>query len=87
MSTKQINDIEVHDFVELNEIAEAKKLLKDAGYYVDNLWHVEDVKSRFKCDDEEAQEVLDCALNNDSTMHQIWVSIEFESYDMNLKRI
>ena len=32
-------------------IANAKLVLKQAGYFVDNLWHVDDVKLRYNCDD------------------------------------
>jgi hypothetical protein len=89
MDTNQINDIEVRDLFELNIIAEAKKLLRDAGYYVDNLWHIDDVKEHYNCDDTEAQEVLDGALTNDATMEQIWNAIDVyaEEYNMDLKRI
>lgn len=58
-----------------NKIEEAKAILKQAGYYVDNLWHVDDVKSRFECDEDDAQEVLDSALKNEATMEQIWYAI------------
>ena len=60
-----------------NKIEEAKAILKQAGYYVDNLWHVDDVKSRFKCDEDDAQEVLDSAFQNEATMAQIWEAIHY----------
>ena len=59
-----------------NEIEKAKQLLRDNGYFVDNLWHVEDVKGKFKCDDETAQSILKDALENDATMEQIWLAID-----------
>jgi hypothetical protein len=58
-----------------NKIEEAKAILKQAGYYIDNLWHVDDVKSRFECDEDDAQEVLHSALKNEATMEQIWYAI------------
>ena len=59
-----------------NLVIEAKKVLKENGYFVDNLWHVDDVKSKFKCDDDDvAQEILNQALTNEATMEQIWFSI------------
>jgi hypothetical protein len=58
-----------------NKIEEAKAILKQAGYYTDNLWHVDDVKSRFECDDSQAQKVLNSALTNEATMAQIWEAI------------
>jgi len=58
------------------EIEKAKQLLRDNGYFVDNLWHVDDVKGKFKCDDETAQSILKDALENDATMEQIWLAID-----------
>ncbi len=48
-----------------NKIEEAKKVLKDAGYYVDNLWHIDDVKQNYKVSDDEAYEILGTALTSD----------------------
>jgi hypothetical protein len=41
---------------------EAKEALKKQGYFVDNLWSVEDVTDRFECSDETAQNILHRAL-------------------------
>ena len=57
-------------------IENAKKVLKENGYFVDNLWHIDDVKSKFKCDDDVAQRILDQSLTNEATMEQIWFSID-----------
>ena len=48
-------------------------------YQKENLWCVEDVKSKFKCTDDEALEVLEQALTNDATMEQIWFAIDFHA--------
>lgn len=69
------------------EIEKAKQLLKDNGYFVDNLWHVEDVKGRFKCDDETAQSILKDALENDATMEQIWLAIDIAGESEGLEAI
>jgi hypothetical protein len=67
-------------------IEQAKQVLRDNGYFVDNLWNVTDVQEMFECTDEEAQEVLLASMTNEQTMEQIWYSIdEFGSMD-NLKR-
>ena len=58
-------------------IEEAKAFLTENGFYTGNLWCVDDVQAKFECTDEEAQEVLDGALNNDATMEQIWFAIDF----------
>jgi len=90
------NDIEVKGFIELSpstedqrqmRIYEAKQVLKKEGYFVDNLWHVSDVKENYECTDEQAQEVLSDSLQNDATMEQIWLAIHFEGGFRNLKRI
>jgi hypothetical protein len=57
------------------EIEQAKAILKQHGYFVDNLWHVSDVKIKFNVSDNEAQDILNKSLTNDVTMEQIWFSI------------
>ena len=64
---------------------EAKEYLENIGYQTYNLWHVQDVQSKFNCTDEEAMEVLIKALTNDATMEQIWLAIEIEGENLNLK--
>lgn len=39
-------------------IQEAKDFLRSEGYFVEHLWHVSDVQDKFKCDDDEAEDVL-----------------------------
>lgn len=56
-------------------VEQAKEVLKANGYFTDNLWHVEDVKSKFNCTDDEAQYILEQSLTNEATMEQIWFSI------------
>lgn len=66
-------------------ISQAKFTLKQAGYFVDNLWHVDDVKLRYNCEDnEQAQDILNNALTNDATMDQIWFSIDIVAQDEGL---
>ncbi len=54
----------------------AKKVLKAYGYFVDNLWKVEDVQDRYECDEDTAQYILDQALTNEGTMERIWIAID-----------
>ena len=56
-------------------IDNAKAVLKAAGYFVDNLWHVEDVQAKFDCSPIDAMSVLNRALTNEATMEQIWLAI------------
>ena len=60
----------------MNKIEEAKRILKKNGYFVDNLWSVHDVQDRFKCTDEQAQEILNKSLTNEATIEQIQYSIK-----------
>ena len=67
-------------------VEQAKKVLRDNGYFVDNLWQVDDVKLRYNCkDDEQAQEILESALTNDATMEQIWFAIDMVAQDEGLE--
>jgi hypothetical protein len=96
MDTKKINDIEVNDFdvvsrdfdavIKRLDIENAKELLKREGYFVDNLWQTCDVTINYDCTEEEAQEVLEKALNYESVYELVWEGINYEAEDMNLKR-
>jgi len=57
------------------KIEDAKQVLKEAGYFVDNLWSVEDVQDRFKCDNETAQEILYESLTNEYIVQKIYSAI------------
>ena len=52
-------------------IANAKLVLKQAGYYVDNLWHVDDIKINYDCDDDMAQLILNSVLSDGQTIQYI----------------
>ncbi len=47
------------------EIQNAKDLLERAGYFVQNLWHIQDVKIHFDCTDEEAMYILEQSLGGE----------------------
>ena len=55
-------------------------------YQTENLWTVEDAQHKFKCDKDEALELLHSALTNEATMEQIWLSIDMLGEDMGLER-
>jgi hypothetical protein len=67
-------------------IDDAKKILEDKGFFVDNLWHINDIKSNYKCSKDIAQQVLYNALTNEYVIQAIWDSIDYFAEDMNLKR-
>jgi hypothetical protein len=70
----------------MNEIEKAKQILRDAGYFVDNLWHIDDVQQNYDCTDEQAMEVLECALTNEYTQEQIFDAIDDSADYMGLTR-
>lgn len=53
-------------------IAEAKKVLKEAGFQVNNLWSIYDVKSKYDCTDKEAMELIEDTMDNDSLKEDVW---------------
>jgi hypothetical protein len=55
------------------------------GYQTDNLWQGDDVQGMYDCTEEEAMKVLIKALQNEATMEQIWLSIEYEAEYKGLK--
>ena len=75
----------IQDTRHISQVDEAKRLLESKGYYLGNLWQVDDVKYKFDCTDEQAYEVLDDALQNDATMEQIWYAINFHAEDNGLE--
>lgn len=56
-------------------IANAKLVLKQAGYFVDNLWTVDDVQDRYECDEDTAQSILYDALTNEYIVQEIFSQI------------
>lgn len=70
----------------MTEIEKAKETLRAAGYFTDNLWHVDDVKLRFGVfDNEDAQDILESALTNAWIMEQIHYGIGEAAEDRGFK--
>jgi hypothetical protein len=67
-------------------VEEAKAYLTEQGFYTGNLWCVDDVQANYDCTQEEAQDVLDGALNNEATMEQIWFAINYHAQENGLER-
>jgi hypothetical protein len=67
-------------------VDDAKEILKSKGYFVDNLWHIDDVTSSWECSDTDAYKVLEMALTNGWTMQGISESIYLIAQDLNLER-
>ena len=67
----------------MNKIEQAKKTLRDAGYFTDNLWHIDDVKTAYEnndleydLDDEDALHLLNTTLTSESVMEYINESLD-----------
>ena len=62
------------DEQQFNPVKASKDVLREAGYYVDNLWCIDDLAD-YNGTREQKLIVLDLALNNDATMDQIWYAM------------
>ena len=64
-------------------IEQAKKVLKENGYYVENLWHIDDVKQGYYVDDDKAYEVLDEVMQSEYIMQEVFETIDLvlQNYD------
>jgi hypothetical protein len=77
---------EVLEYAKENlSIEDAKKILEKNGYFVANLWHVEDIKINYECDDDMAQEILYKALTNEHVCEAVWDSIDYFAEDLERK--
>lgn len=87
MDKERIDTGKIVDFKQPElTIESAKQFLKDNGYFVDNLWSVNDVKGKFECTDEQAQKVLSSALQNEATTEQIQFAINIHAEFDNLPK-
>ena len=79
-------------------VEDARAYLREQGYFVDNLWHVDDVKSTFfnptdlsnngNIDSDLAMDVLNKTLTNSAVMEAIWESMDIIAEgEFNLKKI
>lgn len=65
----------------VEEIEKAKEILKNNGYYVDNLWRIEDVTDRYTDEDgneiseAKANDLLNDTLTNEFTIEQIFYTM------------
>ena len=71
----------------LKDVLEARALLRKRGYFVENLWSVDDVTENYDCTPEQAQQVLEMALTNEATMEQIWSAIDDACDTLEIKSI
>ena len=64
-----------------------KDELTRRGYYTGNLWHIDDVQSRYEATDDKAQDVLDEVLQGSSIIDQIREDIFDCANEYKLKEI
>jgi hypothetical protein len=57
-------------------IEEAKEFLKQNGYYVDNLWHIDDIQQNYDLSDDDAYDVLGRAMQSEYIMSEIFETID-----------
>ena len=66
------------------KVEEAKKILKENGYYIENLWHISDVQQNYKLDDDDAYNVLDRVMQSEYIMNEVFEMIDLEIKDYKL---
>ena len=71
----------------LSKVNQARELLKSKGYYTENLWQIDDVKQNYKCDDDEAYEVLYSVFENEWIVEQIFVMIDEQCEAKGIKKL
>lgn len=85
MKSKELSEEDCDLLNEMSNVDKARQTLKEAGYFVDNLWSIHDVMDKYECTEEEAQKILNHSLTNGATMGQIHFSIEEFADMFNLK--
>ena len=55
---------------------DARAFLQMQGYYVDNLWHIDDVQNNHDLSDEAAYEILDKVMQSEYMMSNIFEMID-----------
>ena len=60
----------------LKDGATAHALLRSKGYFVENLWCIDDVTQNYDCGRDVAYDVLSRAMTNEATMQQIFMAID-----------
>ena len=66
------------------KVQQAKQVLKEAGYFVDNLWTIRDVQDKFKCDNETAIGILNDALTSEYIVENVFEQIDYYATCKNL---
>jgi len=62
--------------MEKMKIEACKDSLKRKGFFIENLWHTDDVIQNYKCDESEAQNVLYSVFDSEWLIEQIFEMID-----------
>ena len=78
-------------FVDLHSLAVAtrdlRNILEQRGYYMGNLWCIEDVTRNYECTKEEAQRILDKTVGGEWITQQVFEMINEYAIDMGLNEV
>lgn len=94
LSTRSVKDTHkavVEFIVQLNKNKHKEdclKYLKDKGYAVDCLWHIDDVQQMIECDDETAIKILNESLESDNVCEVVYEMLDYialNEYKVKLK--
>jgi hypothetical protein len=69
------------------QIEDALAVLRSAGYYVENLWHIRDVQDRYEASDETAIDILDGSLCSEPLIEHVFALIEDLARFEELKKV
>ena len=70
--------------MEADKVTEALDYLESQGFYIKNLWHIQDVQDKFDCTEEEAFEVLEETVSGELIMEDINERIHMFGLNYNL---
>lgn len=85
MKSKKLSKKDCNFLNEVSKEEQARQTLKEAGFFVDNLWSIDDVMNNYECTEEEAQEVLEKTLTNGWVMEQIYLTIDTVAENLGLE--
>lgn len=65
---------------------DARQVLRENGFFVDNLWHISDVMQDYECTKHEAYDILSFVLHNSYTIEKVFDLIAITADDAGLKK-
>lgn len=77
-------------FVDLHSLSietrDLRSILKQRGYYMGNMWCLDDVMQNWDASPQEAKRILDKTVGGEWVTQQVFELIDEYAYDMELKR-